>query len=98
METPWALVILENVKKIIEQETEKNLKEMESKAGKYTQQYNSWSWKNIRFGEMSAAWNLPPSLVWTWINPVEIREDLSYIGYLVSVFDDELSDEEKLSQ
>ena len=39
--TPWALVILENVKKIIEQETGKNLKEMESKAGKYTQQYNS---------------------------------------------------------
>ena len=38
---PWALVILENVKKIIEQETGKNLKEMESKAGKYTQQYNA---------------------------------------------------------
>ena len=33
--------LLENVKKIIEQETGKNLKEMESKAGKYTQQYNS---------------------------------------------------------
>lgn len=38
---PWALVILENVKKIIEQETGKNLKGMESKAGKYTQQYNA---------------------------------------------------------
>ena len=43
METgdPWALVILESVKKIIEQETGKNFTEMESKAGKYTQQYNA---------------------------------------------------------
>lgn len=43
METgdPWALVILESVKKIIEQETGKNFTEMESKAGKYTNQYNS---------------------------------------------------------
>lgn len=43
METgdPWALVILESVKKIIEQETGKNFTEMESKAGKYTQEYNA---------------------------------------------------------
>lgn len=43
METgdPWALVILESVKKIIEQETGKNFTEMESKAGKYTKQYNA---------------------------------------------------------
>lgn len=43
METgdPWALVILESVKKIIEQETGKNFTEMESKSGKYTQQYNA---------------------------------------------------------
>ena len=43
METgdPWALVILESVKKIIEQETGKNFTEMESKAGKYTQPYNA---------------------------------------------------------
>lgn len=43
METgdPWALVILESVKKIIEQETGKNFTDMESKAGKYTQQYNA---------------------------------------------------------
>lgn len=38
---PWALVILESVKKIIEQETGKNFTEMESKAGKYTQEYNA---------------------------------------------------------
>lgn len=38
---PWALVILESVKKIIEQETCKNFTEMESKAWKYTQEYNA---------------------------------------------------------
>lgn len=38
---PWALVILESVKKIIAQETGKNFTEMESKAGKYTQEYNA---------------------------------------------------------
>lgn len=38
---PWALVILESVQKIIEQETGKNFTEMESKAGKYTQPYNA---------------------------------------------------------